>query len=146
MINIRRATEFDCEQIHTIEEASFTNPWSFEGIKKDIKNEVAYYWIATINSEVVGYVGMWDIAKEGQVTTIAVAEKARGRGVARCLINYMISFAKQTNMTSIFLEVRRSNEVAKSLYEGAGFEMIATRKGYYTKPKEDALIFEWENK
>jgi ribosomal-protein-alanine N-acetyltransferase len=38
------------------------------------------------------------------------------------------------------LEVRRSNEAARKLYEGLGFAVEAVRRDYYQMPREDALI------
>ena len=38
------------------------------------------------------------------------------------------------------LEVRRSNEPARLLYERFGFTVAGVRRGYYTKPVEDALV------
>jgi ribosomal-protein-alanine N-acetyltransferase len=38
------------------------------------------------------------------------------------------------------LEVRRSNEAARLLYERFGFSISAVRPDYYSKPVEDALV------
>ena len=38
------------------------------------------------------------------------------------------------------LEVRRSNEAARLLYERFGFSVGGVRPAYYSKPVEDALI------
>ena len=38
------------------------------------------------------------------------------------------------------LEVRRSNDAARQLYERFGFSVAGVRRGYYTKPVEDALV------
>jgi len=38
------------------------------------------------------------------------------------------------------LEVRRSNEAARLLYERFGFSVAGVRPEYYSKPVEDALI------
>ena len=38
------------------------------------------------------------------------------------------------------LEVRRSNEAARALYEGLGFRVEGVRRDYYQHPREDALI------
>ena len=38
------------------------------------------------------------------------------------------------------LEVRRSNDIARRLYERFGFTVAGVRRGYYRQPDEDALI------
>ena len=38
------------------------------------------------------------------------------------------------------LEVRESNTPAIGLYRKLGFEEVGRRKGYYTNPKEDAIL------
>ncbi len=43
------------------------------------------------------------------------------------------------------LEVRRSNEFARLLYERFGFTVAGVRRAYYTKPVEDALVLWREN-
>jgi ribosomal-protein-alanine N-acetyltransferase len=38
------------------------------------------------------------------------------------------------------LEVRRSNEPARRLYERLGFSIAGVRRAYYSHPVEDALV------
>jgi ribosomal-protein-alanine N-acetyltransferase len=42
------------------------------------------------------------------------------------------------------LEVRQSNASALTLYKKLGFEVMGTRKNYYTKPDEDAFVMALE--
>jgi [ribosomal protein S18]-alanine N-acetyltransferase len=42
--------------------------------------------------------------------------------------------------TRATLEVRRSNEAARQLYERFGFSVVGVRHGYYSNPVEDALV------
>ena len=44
------------------------------------------------------------------------------------------------DIKAITLEVRKSNEVAKSLYKKYGFEEYGIRPGYYSDDHEDAII------
>ena len=44
----------------------------------------------------------------------------------------------------VFLEVRESNEPALALYQGQGFRIAGTRRGYYRSPEEDALVLRLE--
>ena len=38
------------------------------------------------------------------------------------------------------LEVRRSNEPARRLYDRFGFSVAGVRRAYYTNPVEDAIV------
>jgi [ribosomal protein S18]-alanine N-acetyltransferase len=38
------------------------------------------------------------------------------------------------------LEVRKSNDPARLLYERLGFAIAGVRRAYYTKPDEDAIV------
>ena len=40
----------------------------------------------------------------------------------------------------VTLEVRASNQRALRLYGRSGFSTVAVRNGYYSKPREDALV------
>ena len=45
-----------------------------------------------------------------------------------------------------WLEVRPSNNAARSLYESFGFEEVGRRRRYYDDTQEDAILLalEWE--
>lgn len=43
-------------------------------------------------------------------------------------------------MNAFTLEVRVGNQAAIHIYEKLGFRSEGVRKGFYEKPKEDALI------
>ena len=60
------------------------------------------------------------------------------------LVEELIKSAAERGVTNIFLEVRASNASAIHLYEKYGFRQISVRKGYYTKPLEDALVMKRE--
>ena len=51
-----------------------------------------------------------------------------------------LSFSELGAVQSITLEVRKSNTAAIALYEGFGFEKAGERRGFYSKPTEDAII------
>lgn len=139
-MEIRKATELDLEGIYTIEECSFSKPWSKESMKKDLANPIATYFVAEEAGQIKGYIGVWNVMSEGQVTNVAVEQNARGRGIGQKLVSALVEHAKEIELEMILLEVRRSNEVAKRVYSKAGFEEIAVRKNYYSSPKEDAIM------
>ena len=55
----------------------------------------------------------------------------------------LLEYADKTGLKQIFLEVRKSNQAAQSLYTKAGFEMIGMRKNFYQKPIEDACMMKY---
>ena len=77
---------------------------------------------------------------EGFICNIAVFPQYRRRGVATCLMESLIEYAKENDMTSISLEVRESNYSAQALYENFQFEVVGERRNFYANPTEDALI------
>ena len=54
----------------------------------------------------------------------------------------IVSEAKARQVEILRLEVRFSNAPARALYEKYGFTSTGIRKGYYSMPKEDALLME----
>ena len=83
---------------------------------------------------------MWTVLGEGNIVSVAVGEKYRRRGIAKEMMEDLISRGLQKNVNVFFLEVRQSNEAAKHLYEISGFRNIGVRKNFYEKPCEDACV------
>ena len=80
------------------------------------------------------------IAGEGDVTNIAVFPEYRGRGIGAALTKALLVEGRKRGMNAFTLEVRVGNQAAIHIYEKLGFRSEGVRKGFYEKPKEDALI------
>ena len=59
------------------------------------------------------------------ISNVAVAEKYRGRGIARGLIETGLELVKEYKGLSVSLQVRSDNEPAKHLYHSLGFKEIS---------------------
>ena len=57
-------------------------------------------------------------------------------------MNALISEAKQSAVTEVFLEVRADNPSAQQLYLSLGFQQIDRRKNYYQPDNVDALVMQ----
>ena len=137
---IRRATESDIPKIVEIEKVSFSDPWDKQLFLDAIDPKDKYLMIAESGKEVQGYIVFEKILDEGHITNLAVGGEHRKKGIAAGLVGYVLDLAKKLGIREIFLEVRESNEAAKSLYSKFGFREIGRRKGYYPKANEDALV------
>lgn len=80
------------------------------------------------------------VIDELQIDNIAVASDCRRTGIASILLEEGLNLALKCGATTAFLEVRASNTPALRLYRKAGFELIGTRKSYYSNPQEDAFV------
>jgi ribosomal-protein-alanine N-acetyltransferase len=62
------------------------------------------------------------------------------------MLNFVLRLARESGAARILLEVRPSNDAARSLYAAAGFAEIATRRAYYPadESREDAIVLELE--
>lgn len=89
---------------------------------------------------VVGFAGMWHAFDEAHVTTIAVDEPWRGRGLGELLLAALYDEATRRGANWLTLEVRVSNESAQALYRKWGFTVQGTRRRYYSDNNEDAYI------
>lgn len=138
---IRQADAKDIDAIADIEKICFTVPWSRDSIRQELtENKVAFYVIAELDGQVIGYAGMWLIADEGHITNVAVLPEHRGKNIASAIIAVMIEFTEVQGIKRFTLEVRSSNEAAKALYRKFDFKEEGLRKGYYQDNGEDAVI------
>ena len=91
-------------------------------------------------ARIAGFAGMWNAFDEAHVTTIAVDEPYRGRGLGEWLLATIFDEAVRRGANWLTLEVRVSNESAQALYGKWGFSVQGTRRRYYSDNNEDALI------
>ena len=130
------------DAILAIEEASFTNPWTRVMYLAELENPgVSFCFTASDPAgRAVGFCSLWRVLDELHINNIAVLPDVRRSGVATALLNYVLAYGATLGARRATLEVRRSNEAARLLYERFGFTVAGVRRAYYTKPVEDALV------
>ena len=96
-------------------------------------------------SFIVGILGLWNMANEGHIVTLAVRRNYRNLGVGGSILHHCLRLCFEKSFINVTLEVRTSNKVAQSLYLKHGFKTVGVRKNYYTDDGEDALIMTTPN-
>ena len=137
---IRELTAADVDAVSKIEEASFSMPWKAGDFLEMVEADYAHYYVAEEEGEIAGCCGIRNLAGDGEITNVVVAEKFRQRGIGRSLMEYMLKKAPSFGIGDCTLEVRVSNVPAIRLYESLGFRSEGVRPDFYEKPREDALI------
>jgi ribosomal-protein-alanine N-acetyltransferase len=91
---------------------------------------------------VAGYIIARPAANEGEILNLAVAAPHRGHGIARALVERALTRLGELGVATVYLEVRESNLAARTLYDRIGFREVGRRRGYYRRPREDAVLLQ----
>lgn len=141
--SIRPATVADVPAVTAAERRCFADPWSAESIASLFESKAFVGLVGERTgpgAELVGYLFARAIADEAEVLNIAVIPEDRGRGLGGLLLDRGLAALERRAMSSVFLEVRESNQPARLLYLSRGFRPVGLRANYYRKPLENALI------
>jgi ribosomal-protein-alanine N-acetyltransferase len=135
----------DIGQVLSIEQTSFTMPWSGNLFLSEFRSPLVSTLLVSLSSmehkrTVTGYIVFWLITDEMHILNLAVAPDARRKGIARELVLAGIKHAQAKGARRAFLEVRASNIAAQKLYSSLGFIGTSLRREYYDAPVEDAVV------
>lgn len=131
---IRRAGTGDLDSLVDLERHAFaTDRLSRRSLRRLVGSPAALVLVAEAAGQVLGDAIL--LRRRGsriaRVYSLAVDRAARGRGVARTLLERLIDEARAAGASRLRLEVRRDNEPAQALYRSLGFRPIASLPGYY---------------
>lgn len=142
-IKIQPFQNSDINRIMEIEKRSFPYPWSKKSYLGMSMMRTTRFLVAKDESKILGFVLYQLLEDEIEIHSIAVDPDSRRRGVSRKMFNFILDEAREKGIKQIFLQVRRSNESARSLYKKFGFRIIGTRPNHY-EDGEDALVMKLE--
>ncbi|MDR1989311.1 MAG: ribosomal protein S18-alanine N-acetyltransferase [Acidobacteriaceae bacterium] len=134
-------TADEIQEVIAVDRECFTNPWTEEMYRAELAHpERSRFLLASVDGHVVGACSYWRIVDERHINNLAVRPSFRRAGIGAALLDRVLSTARDERASAVLLEVRRSNDAARRLYERAGFAVIDVRRAYYTNPVEDALV------
>jgi ribosomal-protein-alanine N-acetyltransferase len=158
----------DIPQVVEIERESFPTMWPQTAYRRELQNKLARYVVITepqphdvpepphagvwtslrrrlvgahpSSEHLLGFIGVWMMAGEAHIVTVAVHEPYRRMGIGERLLIACVEMAMETGQEVVTLEVRKSNDAARQLYEKFGFQRVGVRVRYYTDNNEDAVL------
>lgn len=132
-------------QIAALERQCFSAPWTEDMLAEELFNPQASFIVAQgPEGEVLGYAGLHVVLDEGYIANVAVRPDHRQQGIASALLDVFLRFSRANGLAFLTLEVRASNDPAIRLYLKHGFAQVGRRRGYYTRPEEDAILMTLE--
>lgn len=137
---VRRATASDVPAILRIEQqAPGASHWSAAEYERMLSPGLVL--VADTGEAIAGFLCAKEAAGEWELENIAVAPEFQRRGIARELVRSLVGRVRQSDASTVFLEVRESNVPARHFYEKHGFVEVGRRHGYYRSPDEDAVLY-----
>lgn len=151
-IVISDMTRADIASMLEIEAESQPEPWTEGSFTEELGRLNSFVYVARCGPgpaggagpAIAGYICCWCVADELQILNVAVRKRLRRRGIARALLTHALETGCEKNATTAVLEVRKSNEAARRLYESFGFEVVGERPDYYEVRKEPAVLMALE--
>ncbi len=128
------------ENVALLEKECFSTPWSEVGLRAELNNPNARFYVAFSGGRVVGYIGAHNILGEVYITNVAVSKDFRRQGIGNALITHLLNVCANEDAEFVTLEVRESNSQAIALYEKTGFSNVGSRRNFYENPREDAIL------
>jgi [ribosomal protein S18]-alanine N-acetyltransferase len=129
------------EDLVAMEKRCFSDPWTRGMFRSELEVAGGTYARAALMGETLaGYSFAVLIADEAHLGNLAVDPGYRRKGIARALLDDLLTAARRHGVRRVTLEVRESNAIARNFYARNGFVDIAIRKSYYRNPVEDAIV------
>lgn len=136
-------TPADLDDVMAVEAAAYEFPWT----RGNFIDSLAAGYHASVLREaggaLLGYVVAMAAVGEVHLLNLTVAPAWQRRGLALVLLGELVRHGRDVAAHQIWLEVRESNQRARSLYLRYGFRQIGLRRGYYPAPggrREDAVL------
>ena len=134
--SITEASARDAFAIAELHGGSFRRGWSEQEVEGLLLDRHVIAHRATGGPKLDGFILSRLVEDEAEILSVAVADRQRGRGLARKLLSLHLRRLAGLGARTIFLEVDEHNVPALRLYQHAGFQEISRRPGYY--PGADA--------
>ena len=138
---IENFSEHHLDDVMDIEIHANPTPWSKQTFDK-ILEQRSLSFVIILNSQIVGFCIANKVLDECHLQNISVLETMRRQGVGNFMLDILKKRMSLSGITTVLLEVRRSNKIAQDFYRKNDFQELSIRKDYYqTKNgREDAII------
>ncbi len=131
-----------------VEQAVYPFPWTHGNFVDSLAaGHIARVLRTTNEGAIAGVIAGYCVAMSGvqemHLLNLTISPPWQGRGHARALLDALVAQCRRDKSEALWLEVRPSNQRARSIYRRYGFAEIGLRRGYYPDSagkREDACV------
>ena len=137
----RAMTVSDLDAVVAVEQCAYSHPWS----RGNFTDSLAAGYLAEVwlqGEDLMGYFIAMPGVDELHLLNITVAPEQHGQGHGSTMMAALQVHAQRAGAATLWLEVRESNHLARTLYRRLGFAEVGLRRGYYPAAirREDAVV------
>ena len=116
---------------------------SISAIKEQFKKGYLYHWVKYENKN-IGFLGFFPVENKLYLSKFYLIKEYRGKKISKKMLEFLINYAKDRKLISIYLNVNKYNDLATNVYKHLGFVIIREEKndignGFYM----DDYVFEY---
>ncbi|MGB8897034.1 MAG: GNAT family N-acetyltransferase [Pseudolabrys sp.] len=134
------ASARDASAIAALHSESFRRGWSEQEVEGLLLDRHVVAHRALMGTKLTGFIMSRLVEDEAEILSVAVADRQRGRGLARQLLNLHLRRLAGLGARAVFLEVDEHNDPALQLYHWAGFSEVSRRPNYYPGTGGKAVV------
>ena len=138
---VRDLSERDLSALADLEKEIFgRSAWSRALIREELLFGFSRWRGIDVDGDLAAYAVYGFEGDAFHLMNLAVAQPARGRGLARALLADLFAEAARLAAPDVWLEVAVTNDAALALYRAHGFADVRVRRRYYQPEGVDALV------
>ena len=133
----------DLTEIIAIERQAYPVPWTHGNFVDSLAAHYPAEVLRGPRAELLGYWVAMPGVDEMHLLNITVTPAWQGRGLAVAMLDRLVAECRRRGLIQLWLEVRMSNERARTVYARYGFAEVGKRRAYYpvpAGPREDAVL------
>jgi ribosomal protein S18 acetylase RimI-like enzyme len=132
MYNIRLATIEELYQLVELDNIANNTPWSYNDYYTSYLNNNNYIYVIDDGINICACCVFGILVFDAEILQLWVSNRYQNRGLADMLLKNIIDVLhKKFLVEKIFLELHKSNIIARKLYLKNNFNIIANRQNYY---------------
>ena len=142
-VHVRWMVRRDFAQVLEIEETCFEFPWTEEEFRQCLQERNCLGMVAEYEGRVVGYVIYETPKSRIFVTNIAVHPEFQRHGIARQMIQKLVSKMIYQQRHKIAITIRETNLPALCCFRALGFKAVTVLKNFYEEQNEDTYVLQY---